>query len=70
MQRTPFEFVQRWNAISRSAQSSDYSQLLETIPPASLPGMITTKLDGNMLTNIIRAIDEQFVPKGNTVLTL
>ena len=68
LQQSPFEFVQRWNAIPRKAQSSEYARLLEAIPPLTLPDMITNKLDGIMLTNIIRAIDKQFIPKGEEVL--
>ena len=62
-QASPYEFVQRWNAIPRTAQSIEYARLLEQITPETLPEVITNKLDGMMLTNIIRAIDKQFVPK-------
>ena len=61
--QAPYEFVQRWNSIPRTAQSIEYASLLEKIPPEKLPEVITNKLDGMMLTNIIRAIDKQFVPR-------
>ena len=65
-QASPYEFVQRWNAIPRTAQSIEYARLLEQITPETLPEVITNKLDGMMLTNIIRAIDKQFVPKSES----
>ena len=66
-QASPYEFVQRWNAIPRTAQSIEYARLLEQITPETLPEVITNKLDGMMLTNIIRAIDKQFVPKSKSI---
>ena len=66
LQASPYEFVQRWNAIPRTAQSIDYARLLEQIDPEKLPEVITNKLDGMMLTNIIRAIDKQFIPKSKS----
>jgi hypothetical protein len=67
-QASPYEFVQRWNAIPRTAQSIEYARLLEQITPETLPEVITNKLDGMMLTNIIRAVDKQFVPKSESEL--
>ena len=66
LQASPYEFVQRWNAIPRTAQSIEYARLLEQITPETLPEVITNKLDGMMLTNIIRAVDKQFVPKSKS----
>lgn len=66
VQASPYEFVQRWNAIPRTAQSIEYARLLEQIDPEKLPEVITNKLDGMMLTNFIRAIDKQFVPKSKS----
>ena len=65
-QTSPYEFVQRWNSIPCTAQSIEYARLLEQIAPETLPEVIT---NGMMLTNIIRAIDEQFVPKSKSTLT-
>ena len=67
-QASPYEFVQRWNSIPRTAQSIEYARLLEQIAPETLPEVITNKLDGMMLTNIIRAIDKQFVPKSKSTI--
>ena len=48
------------------AQSIEYARLHEQITPETLPEVINNKLDGMMLTNIIRAIDKQFVPKSKS----
>ena len=92
--QTSYEFVQRWNAIPRSARSGDYAELLKLIPLHQLPSsqsltcflkllftfmllvftslfvfvsvcaVITNKLDGTMLTRILEAINEHFIPRG------
>ena len=59
-----YKFVQCWNAIP---QSIEYACLLEQITPETLPEVITNKLDGMMLTNIIRAVDKRFVPKSKSL---
>ncbi len=69
LQLTPYEFIQCWNGIARGASptgaSGEYGVLLEGIPPDQLPNLITNKLEGPMLTDIISAITTYFIPQGN-----
>lgn len=66
VQSSPYEFVRQWNRISRGGNARDYADLLQQIPPKKLPEVITNKLEGVMLSNIISAISKQFLPQGES----
>ena len=63
-QSSPYEFTQRWSSVSSHNNSTrEYAELLEQIPPTKLPEVITSKLEGTMLNNILAAISKEFIPQ-------
>lgn len=59
---TGFEFLHAWNNV-KSDKTSDYADLLMQIDPTKLPDLLSNKLDGEVLKNFIRTINEHFTNK-------
>ncbi|XP_074656348.1 sperm-associated antigen 1-like isoform X2 [Tubulanus polymorphus] len=56
---TPYEFMQAWNSLKSSASVEQYSALLDQIQPTDLAKLLSNKLDGDMLSMIIKSIHQQ-----------
>ncbi|XP_065897793.1 sperm-associated antigen 1-like isoform X2 [Dysidea avara] len=65
---TPYEFIQKWNSVPKSAGSALHAALLKQVQPQQLPSLLTNKLDGNMLPDILIAIKENFLTEGDAQL--
>ncbi|KAK6165356.1 hypothetical protein SNE40_022298 [Patella caerulea] len=65
---TPYEFMTAWNSLKSSKQSEPYTDLLRQVPPQELPKVITNKLEGPMLTMMLKCIHKDLVSKGENDL--
>ena len=63
MQLNAYELVQHWTSISRGGSAKDHAALLKQIPPAKLPEVIHNQLEGPMLSGVIAAIGQEFLPE-------
>ncbi|XP_070533194.1 sperm-associated antigen 1-like [Ptychodera flava] len=60
---TPYEFMQAWMSI-KGKDTAVYAKLLRQVKPDELPKVLSNKLEGDMLTKIVKSIAEHFVDKG------
>ncbi|XP_050388622.2 sperm-associated antigen 1 [Patella vulgata] len=65
---TPYEFMTAWNSLKSSKQSEPYTDLLRQVPPQELPKVLTNKLEGPMLTTMLKCIHKDIVSKGENDL--
>ncbi len=56
-----YEFLQAWTSLKRSRDTEAYAELLKQIAPEELPEVLTNKLDGDMLVNIVKAVCEHLI---------
>lgn len=61
---TPYEFISAWNALKKSETVQPYYDLLKQIKPSDIKNVISNKLDGAMLNNILRCVAEHYLPNG------
>ncbi|XP_033761832.1 sperm-associated antigen 1-like isoform X2 [Pecten maximus] len=61
---TPYEFIQAWNSLKKVDDLQPYADVLKQITPAELPKVISNKLDGPMLTTIIKCLESKFKDSG------
>ncbi|XP_071803880.1 sperm-associated antigen 1-like [Asterias amurensis] len=58
---TAYEFLQAWTSLKRSRDTGAYAELLKQITPEELPEVLTNKLDGDMVTNFVKAVCEHLI---------
>ncbi|XP_038052100.1 sperm-associated antigen 1-like [Patiria miniata] len=58
---TAYEFLQAWTSLKRQRSMLAYAELLKQISPEELPEVLTNKLDGDMVVNIVKAVCEHLV---------
>lgn len=59
-----YEFLQAWNSV-RPNDVDNYARLLENVQPGELPKYIGSKLDDNMFSAIVRALEKIETKRGD-----
>ncbi|XP_064652393.1 sperm-associated antigen 1-like isoform X2 [Lineus longissimus] len=65
--KTPYEFMHAWNSLKKSHDIEQYAKLIEQIRPQELPKLISNKLESNMLTVLIKCVQQHFLEKDASV---
>ncbi|XP_077990089.1 sperm-associated antigen 1-like [Glandiceps talaboti] len=60
---TPYEFLHAWSSI-KTKDTAVYAKVLKQVKPDDFPRVLSNKLEGDMLTMIVKSVAEHLVGKG------